>query len=176
VVNTRRPKEASQALSHVLGRPLDADTAPVRSPLVAELGGEHDLVTAPGDGTAHELLVRERGRTCRPCRGRRCRALKPVDGGDRLVLVAWAVELGHSHAAEALGGHDEALAECSFSHGYLLPAPSLRRCTGQDSWWSREAASSRRPERLDRRESVELVVVAIDKPEDLNVILGQPTS
>ena len=41
---------------------------------VAELRGEHDLVATVADRLAHELLVRDRGRTCRPCRGSRSRA------------------------------------------------------------------------------------------------------
>src|SRR5919107_52966 len=54
---------------------------------------------------------------------RRPAIARPVDGGDGLVLVGGAVELGHPHAAEALGGHLETLAaELACLHGVDLAA------------------------------------------------------
>ena len=52
--------EASQARADVVGRAVDAEPAAVGRALVAELGGEHDLVAAAGDGAADQLLVGER--------------------------------------------------------------------------------------------------------------------
>ena len=62
--------DASQADADVLGAAVDAEVLAVRAADVAELRREHDLVAPARDRPADELLVRGRGRTCRPCRGR----------------------------------------------------------------------------------------------------------
>jgi hypothetical protein len=49
-----------RGLGHVLGPAVDAEPAAVGVALVAELGGDHDLVSPAGDRSAHQLLVGER--------------------------------------------------------------------------------------------------------------------
>ena len=54
---------------------------------------------------------------------------RAVDGGDRLVVVARAVELRHAHAAEADGGDRQALAaESAFSIAKIFS--ELHRLSG----------------------------------------------
>ena len=57
------PEPLERALGHlldVLGPAVQAPLLPVGTELVAELGGDHDLVPDGGQRFAHELLVRER--------------------------------------------------------------------------------------------------------------------
>jgi hypothetical protein len=50
-----------------------------------------------------------------------------VEGGDRLGVVARAVELGHAHAAESDGGDLKALlAELAFFHARTIAARAGR--------------------------------------------------
>ena len=69
----------------VVGAAVDADPAAVGVALVAELGGELDLVAAAGDGLADELLV-----------------------GERAVHVG-GVEEGHAEVERAVDGRDAGL-------------------------------------------------------------------
>ena len=75
----------------------------------AELGGEHHLVAPAGDRAADELLVRVRAVDVGRVEQRHAELERAVDGGDRLFVVARAVELGHAHAAEAERGDRQAL-------------------------------------------------------------------
>ena len=108
-------------LAHVLRLAVDAEEAAVLAALVAELRREHDLVAAAGDRAADELLVRERAVHVGRVEEGDPELERAVDRGDRLALVGGAVELGHPHAAEALGGDLQALAaECARLHAALL--------------------------------------------------------
>jgi len=89
------------------GRADQLHRALVGEPLVAELGGQLDVVAAAGDGLADQLLVREGAVHVGGVEERHAEVEGPVDGGDRLGLVAAAVELRHAHAAEAEGGDGE---------------------------------------------------------------------
>ena len=91
----------------VLGAAVDADAGAVGPALVAELGGQLDLVAAAGDGLADELLVGERAVHVGGVEEGDAEVEGAVDGRDRLGLVAAAVELRHPHAAEAEGGDGE---------------------------------------------------------------------
>jgi len=59
VVDTEALERCVAGGPDVLGRAVDADAAAVGVALVAELGGELDLVPPAGDGLADELLVGE---------------------------------------------------------------------------------------------------------------------
>ena len=121
----------------VVGAAVDADPAAVLAALVAELGGQHDLVAPAGDRLAHQLLVGERPVHVGGVEEGHAEVQGAVDRGDRLRLVARAVELGHAHAAEAECGHLEGghsgaeragLGHCGgICHDSCLPAPVGRR-------------------------------------------------
>jgi hypothetical protein len=91
----------------VLGAAVDADHAAVRRPLVAELGGQHDLVAPAGDGPADQLLVGERAVHVGGVEEGDAEIQRTVDRALGLGLVTGAVELAHPHAAQALGGDGE---------------------------------------------------------------------
>ncbi len=96
----------------VLRLAVDADPGAVGLALVAELGGELDLVAASGDGLADELLVGEGAVHVGRVEERHAQVEGAVDGVDALLLVRRAVELAHAHAAEA-HGRDGEVAELS---------------------------------------------------------------
>ena len=75
---------------------------------------------AAPQGAADELLVRVRAVDVGGVEHRDAEVERPVDRGDRLRLVAGAVEVGHAHAAEADRPDLEALgAEPARLHGVL---------------------------------------------------------
>ena len=86
--------------------------------LDAELG-RHDRLFAPTfEGLADEFLIGEGAVHVRGVEEVDPEVQGAVDGGDGLGLVAPAVEVGHPHAAEALGGDGQSLgAECALFHG-----------------------------------------------------------
>ena len=86
---------------------VDAEPGAVGQALVAELGGELDLVAAPGDGRADQALVGERAVHVGGVEERDAEVEGAVDGRDAGRLVGGAVELGHAHAAEAEGRDGE---------------------------------------------------------------------
>ena len=96
----------------VLRLAVDADPGAVGLALVAELGGELDLVAASGDGLADQLLVGEGAVHVGRVEERHAQVEGAVDGVDALLLVRRAVELAHAHAAEA-HGRDGEVAELS---------------------------------------------------------------
>ena len=85
----------------------------------AELGGEHDLVAAVGDGAADQLLVGAAAVHVGGVEKVDAELERAVDGGDRFRLAAAHVEVGHAHAAEPERG-DLQLAEVAVLHGGLL--------------------------------------------------------
>ena len=91
----------------VLGAAVDADPGAVGEPLVAELGGQLDLVAAAGDRPADELLVGERAVHVGGVEEGHAEVERSVDGGEAGRLVGAAVELRHAHAAEAERGDVE---------------------------------------------------------------------
>ena len=92
---------------HVVGPAVHAEPLPLFVALVAELGGEHDLVAPAANGRAHQPLVGERPVHVGRIEEGDAEIESAVDGGDRLGVIPAGVELGHSHAAEAEGGDDE---------------------------------------------------------------------
>src|SRR5674536_171739 len=105
-------------LPHVLGPPTDtANRRVVRLPNDAELGGEHHLVAPAGDGRADQPLIGERAVHVRGVQQGDAEIQRAGDSGSGLGLVRVAVELTHPHAAQPLGGDDEALAQRSSAHG-----------------------------------------------------------
>ena len=142
----------------VLGPAVDADERAVGAALVAELRGEHDLVAAARDGPSHELLVGEGTVHVGGVEEVDPEVEGLVDRGDRLVVVSRAVELAHPHAAQTLGRHLQALAQCASPHGHPLtceiahnmPASgSLRHCIGDGATifliigWGGQTSSAR---------------------------------
>src|SRR5215210_3805602 len=86
---------------YVLRLAVDADPASVLATLVAELGGEDDLVAPALDGFADEPLVGERAVHVRRVEEVDTELHGAVDRGDRLSFVRGAVELAHPHAPES---------------------------------------------------------------------------
>ena len=110
VVDAQAPQRGLGGLLDVLGPAVEAAGGGVVG--VAddpELRGQHDLVAAVGDGAADELLVGVGAVDVGGVEEGDAELEGAVDGGDRLVVVARAVELGHAHAAEAEGGDGRAL-------------------------------------------------------------------
>src|SRR5438445_5465156 len=74
------------------------------------------------EGSAHQLLVGERTVDVGGIEEGDAQLDRSMDGGDGLVVVALAIEIGHAHAAEAQGGDDEALGpEVALLHVSLAP-------------------------------------------------------
>ena len=73
----------------------------------AALRGHDRLIAAALEGAAHQLFVGERAVDVGCVEQGDAELEGPVQGGDRLGFVAGAVELAHSHAAEAHGGNSE---------------------------------------------------------------------
>jgi hypothetical protein len=98
------PLQAGVAgLLDVLGAAIHADPVALLVAHVAELGGEHDLVTAVANSASDELLV-----VPSPVNIGGIEEIDPefqcaVNGLDRLFIVRGAIKLGHAHAAEPNG-------------------------------------------------------------------------
>jgi hypothetical protein len=88
---------------HILRFPIDADPAAIWPVLVAELGGQHHLVLVSGDRPPDQPLVGERPVHVGGVQQGDAELQRPLDGGDRLLLVGRPVRLGHHHAAQADG-------------------------------------------------------------------------
>ena len=93
-------------MAHVLGRAVErADRRHVARHRRAldpprELGGDHVLVAASGDGSPDELLVRHRAVELRGVEEVDAQLEPVLDRRHALVLVGRAVEGRHPHAAE----------------------------------------------------------------------------
>ena len=80
-----------------------------------ELGGDDDLVAAPGDGAADDLLAEVRAVDLRGVDVGDAEVEGAVDGADRLAVVQGAlagVGAGHGHGAEADAGDLEVPEVC----------------------------------------------------------------
>ena len=111
--------------------PADVGGVPAdrAGPVVAsddgELRREHDLIAPARDRLADEPLVRAHPVDVSRVQKGDSELERPVDGLERLALVAAAVELGHSHASEPELRDDEALgSELSLLH--LSPSVASR--------------------------------------------------
>ena len=85
----------------------------------AALGREHHPVAPAANRPADQLLVGERAVHVGGVEQRHAEVEGAMDGGDRLRLVARAVELAHPHAPEADGG-DLERAESSRLHAGVM--------------------------------------------------------
>src|SRR5919199_1116388 len=104
-------------------RTFPASTSSFIAPIVAELGGEDDLVAPALNSLSDELLVGERTVHIRRIEEGHAELYRPVDRGDRLSLVRGSVELAHPHAPEAQRRDDESLAsQVAMIHRSLLPS------------------------------------------------------
>src|SRR5690349_7668317 len=93
-----------------------AAEAAVRSALVAERGGDDDVVAAPRDRGAGELFIVERPVHVGGVEHGDAEVEGAVDGGDGLGVVARPVEVVHPHAAKAECGRGQSLSEVSLLH------------------------------------------------------------
>jgi hypothetical protein len=94
--------------------------------LVAELGGQHDLVAALGQHAGEQPLVGQGAVDVGGVEEGDAQVEGAVQRGGRLGVVEGAVPGAHAHAAQALGGDGEALcSECAGVHD-----PILRRRRG----------------------------------------------
>jgi hypothetical protein len=85
-------------LADVVRLPVDADPAAIWPALVAELGGQHHLLPAPGDRAAEQPLVGERPVHVGGVQEGHPDIQRPADGRDRLLVVGRPVGLAHAHA------------------------------------------------------------------------------
>ena len=109
VVDAEAVQRRRRSLPHVLRAAVDArGRLPSCLAHVAELGGEHDLVAAAADRLADQLLVGEGAVHIGGVEKIDAEIERAMDRGDRLVVVAAAIELGHAHAAESQRGNGEA--------------------------------------------------------------------
>jgi len=121
-VHAEAPQARVACLQDVLRLAVDAGGA-VGLAQVAELGREHDLVAAPPERLAEQLLVVAPAVHVRGVEEVHAEVDRPVDDRDRLRVVALAVRAGHGHAAEADGRDPErAVAERSIVHWALREA------------------------------------------------------
>ena len=126
----------------VVGGSVDADHAAVRESLVAELGGELDLVAPAGDRLADEQLVREGAVHVGGVEEGHAQVEGAVDGVDAALLVGGAVELRHPHAAEAEGGDGEgADLSCLDAHA-CHHSPSSALQVNPSARWAQEVGAT----------------------------------
>src|ERR1019366_8007122 len=97
-------------MTYVLRPAVEAEESPVLAAHDAALRRQHDLVAAISDSFAHEALVVEG-----PVLICGIDQVDPeldgaVDRRDRLLVVARAVELRHTHAPETKSGNPQSLA------------------------------------------------------------------
>ena len=131
VVQAQAAQRVVARLLHVLGPAVHAALGRVVAADDAELGGQHHLVAAVGDGAAHQLLVGAAAVHGGGVQEVHAQLDRAVDRGHRLGVVALAVELGHAHAAQPLGGCGQSLcAEWSLvDHaGDVSRRSARRRC------------------------------------------------
>ncbi len=105
---------------HVLGAAVDATRLRVgRVQADAELGGQHHLPAAPGDGTADQHFIGVRAVHVGGVEQGDAAFQRAVDHRDgRGIVAAAAVERAHAHAAEAEGGnHGTVAAKGAGLHG-----------------------------------------------------------
>src|SRR5438270_62228 len=79
----------------VLRGAIDAEAVAALVADVAELRGEHDLVTTPLDGLTDEALVGERAVHVGRVEEGDAKVERAMDRGDRLGVVAPRIEVGH---------------------------------------------------------------------------------
>jgi hypothetical protein len=91
----------------VRGRAVDAGETAVRTAHVAELRRQHDVLAPVANRASDELLVRERPVHVSRVEKIHAEIERAMNRGDRLRVVVRAVELRHSHAAEADGRDGE---------------------------------------------------------------------
>src|SRR4051812_38926179 len=104
VVAAEALQRALDRAAHVLRRAVERAAVGIlrgRRGADPHLRGELDLVAAPDDGAADELLVREGPVHLRGIEEGAAELEGPVDRRDRLALVGRAVEGRHAHAAQA---------------------------------------------------------------------------
>src|SRR6185369_8982974 len=132
------PPEARLARQADVGRiAFDSEELALGPTNIAELGCEEDLVAAIADRPADELLVPADTVHVGGVEEGHAAIDRMVDRGDRLAVVAGAVELAHPHAAKA-DGRDFGLVAAEtpltdLMHGLLPFQPPSRRRTSSTS-------------------------------------------
>jgi hypothetical protein len=110
----------------------------------AELRGDDDLVTQGLQGLADELFVDVGAVNLGGVEERDAALHRATQDGDHVLAGAGvgAVALGHPHAAEADGGHLEALAECADVQCELLGRGVGEICgLGAQTGWTSSVAA-----------------------------------
>ena len=132
VVRVEPAERALDSLADVRGPAVHPRNGAVLD-LEAELGCDDEPFALPRElleSARQQLLVREGPVDLGRIEERHAELDRPVDGGDRLALVALlrrAVGLAHPHQAEAEGGDGEALrAECACGQHVCLDHQRLR--------------------------------------------------
>ena len=111
------PREARLArLPNVLRPAVDALERAVRVAHVAELRRDDDALAPPADRATDQLLVAAAAVHVGGVEERDADVERAVDRRDRLGLVAAAIEVRHTHAAEAHCRHTKPLTEHSRFH------------------------------------------------------------
>ena len=119
-VDAESAQRSVTGLRHVLGLAVDALERAVLTTLIAELGRQDDLVASALDGPSHEFLVLEWAVHVGGVEEVDAAVERLVNRGNRLAVVAHAVELAHTHAAEALRGDLEVLTQLATFHDHSL--------------------------------------------------------
>jgi len=144
VVNAESSQRGVAGGVDVFGPTVDADSGAIGGALVAELGGEHDLIAASGNRPAHQFLVGERSVHVSRVEEVHSQIEGSVDGGDRLRLVQGPVELAHTHTTQALGGDGQLLSQFPCAHN---PRSTVCRSTSCRPFWDPRPISPAASER-----------------------------
>jgi hypothetical protein len=114
-----KPHQARLAgVADIIRSTRHAEPLTVRAADIAELRGDHHGRSPPLDGAAHQLLVASNAIHVGGVEEGDAEIDRTMDGGDRFGLIADAVELRHSHAAEAHRRDAKSLsAESAVFHG-----------------------------------------------------------
>ena len=99
-VDAKPPQAGVTAGFHVLRSPVDAKEAPVGAAHIAELGGDDDMLAIARQTAPDELFVAADPVHVGGVEERDAQLDGAVDGSDRFVVVAPAIELRHPHAPQ----------------------------------------------------------------------------
>jgi hypothetical protein len=115
-VETEPAQARLAALPHVVRPAVHAEEAAVGAAHVAELRRNDDVGAAAGERAPYELLVGADAIDVGRIEKVDAEVERATDRRDRLGLVAAAVEIGHSHAAETERRHLEPRTELPLVH------------------------------------------------------------
>src|SRR5215210_4262380 len=108
VVDAESLERTIARLPNILRPAVHSEKAAVLPALVAELGGEYDLVAPPADSAAHQPLVGEGSVHVGRVEEVDLQIQRAMNGRDRLLVIRAAIELRHAHAAQTQSRDAEA--------------------------------------------------------------------